>query len=499
MLTIADAFDDPKLFGPSFSGSSWRAWRAVLKGAFGLGSTMSEAERETFRELAKRDPPRGRVKEFWVIAGMRAGKDSIASLIGGYAAAFVDYRAGLRPGESASVLCLACDRAQAKIVLKYTKAYFRQIKLLRHLVVSETSDGLELSTGAELMIGTNTFRGIRGRSIALAILDECAFWKDETSASPDIEVYNAIKPATATIEGSMIVGISSPYRRAGLLYDKWRKHFGKDDDDVLVIHAPTRALNPTVDEKTIHAALEDDPAAARANWFAEWRDDLASFIDRELIESLIDPGVVVRPPAPGVRYVGFADPSGGRADSFTLGISHAEGDTIVLDCLVEIAPPFKASVATGTIVETLKSYRLRSVVGDNYAAEWVRDAFERCGVEYKKSERDRSSLYAHALPLFTSGRARLLDSKRFVYQIASLERRTSPQGRDRINHPAGGHDDLCNAACGALVLASGSGPSVCELVSEMKKRNGGRSFGGGRPRVWGAEPLSFLRVRGRGG
>jgi len=476
VITIVDALDDPNLFGPSFAGTSWNAWRAVFKGAFGLASTMSPLEREVFQSLAKRDPPGRRVKELWIIAGMRAGKDSIASLIAAYAGAFVDYRGMLRPGEAASVICLACDRQQAKIVLKYTKAYFQNIKMLRRLVRRENSDGLELSTGAELTIATNTFRGIRGRSIACVILDECAFWRDESSSNPDVEVYNAIKPGTETIEGSMIVGISSPYRRAGLLFDKWRKHFGREDDDILVIHAPTRALNPTVKQKTIDQALEDDPAAARANWLAEWRDDLATFIDRELIESLIDRGVVVRPPAPGVRYCGFADPSGGRGDSFTLAVSHAEGDTIVLDCLVEIQPPFKASVATRTIVDTLRSYRLSMVTGDNYAAEWVRDAFERCGVEYRKSERDRSALYADALPLFTSGRVRLLDSKRLVHQIASLERRTSPGGRDRINHPGGGHDDLANAACGALVLASGSGVGSFEMrINPALLRSGGHA------------------------
>jgi hypothetical protein len=59
------------------------------------------------------------------------------------------------------------------------------------------------------------------------------------------------------------------------------------------------------------------------------------------------------------------------------------------------------------------------------------------------------------LPLFTSGRARLLDSKRLVTQFASLERRTSPIGKDRVDHGPGGADDLCNSAAGALVAAAG--------------------------------------------
>ncbi len=35
--------------------------------------------RAFFRTIAERDPPRKRVREFWIIAGRRAGKDSIAT------------------------------------------------------------------------------------------------------------------------------------------------------------------------------------------------------------------------------------------------------------------------------------------------------------------------------------------------------------------------------------------------------------------------------------
>jgi hypothetical protein len=41
-----------------------------------------------------------------------------------------------------------------------------------------------------------------------------------------------------------------------------------------------------------------------------------------------------------------------------------------------------------------------------------------------------------------------------VTQFAGLERRTFPTGKDRVNHCPAGHDDLCNAAAGALELAA---------------------------------------------
>jgi hypothetical protein len=82
------------------------------------------------------------------------------------------------------------------------------------------------------------------------------------------------------------------------------------------------------------------------------------------------------------------------------------------------------------------------------------DVFSSCGINYRHSDRDRSTLYLDALPMFTSGRIRLLDNRKLVSQFAQLERKTSASGsRDRVNHGVGGHDDLCNSAAGALTLA----------------------------------------------
>jgi hypothetical protein len=85
MLSIAEAMDDPHLFGPWFVGASWDGWRTLLKAAFAL--PMSAGELAFFRTMAGRVPPRRQVRELWIVAGRRAGKDSIASVIAAHAAA----------------------------------------------------------------------------------------------------------------------------------------------------------------------------------------------------------------------------------------------------------------------------------------------------------------------------------------------------------------------------------------------------------------------------
>src|SRR6516165_2182237 len=121
MITASAAIADDHLLGRGFRGASWATWRAVLAAAEGL--PLDDDAHRDFARVAEREPPTGRVRELWAIAGRRSGKDSVASAIAA-AAAMNDYRAHLRPGERATVLCLACDRSQARVVHRYIRGYF---------------------------------------------------------------------------------------------------------------------------------------------------------------------------------------------------------------------------------------------------------------------------------------------------------------------------------------------------------------------------------------
>jgi len=153
------------------------------------------------------------------------------------------------------------------------------------------------------------------------------------------------------------------------------------DGDILVIRAVTRQMNPTIDQSFVDEALEDDPAKAKAEWLAEFRDDIGGWADFALIEQAVDCGVTVRPPLADrkFKYWSFCDPSGGARDGFTAAIVHDENGIAVLDCLVEIKAPFNPTSAVAQIAAVLKSYGLSETVGDRYAAQWVVDAFANAG------------------------------------------------------------------------------------------------------------------------
>lgn len=467
MITAGRAISDPKLLGAAFAGDSWATWRAILAAAEGL--PLEEAELERFRAVAGREPPGQRVKELWCIAGRRSGKDSVASAIAA-AAALGDYRDRLRPGERASVLCLAVDRVQARIVHRYVAAYFAGNKLLRPLVERETDDGLELSNGVEVVIATNSFRSVRGRTIICAIFDEVAFWRDESASNPDFEIYAAVMPGLVTLPGALLIGISTPYRRSGLLFDRWRRFYGKPDPEVLVVRGPTSVFNPTVPSAVIDQAIERDPDAAASEWLAEWRSDLADFVDRAVVESAVMPGRHELPPVVGQRYRSFVDPSGGSADAMTLAIGHVEADCAVIDCLREVRPPFSPAAVVAEFAAVLRSYGLDRVTGDRYGGQWPAERFGEHGIQYEPSARAKNEIYIDFLPLLNSGRTELLDNPRLVNQLCGLERRTSRGGRDSIDHPPGGHDDLANAAAGCAVLLVPSQRMASEGIYRLYER-----------------------------
>ena len=151
----------------------------------------------------------------------------------------------------------------------------------------------------------------------------------------------------------------------------------------------------------------------------------------------------------------MAESSGGSADSFTMAISHREGEKIYVDAIREVQPPFSPEAVINELATLCKSYRVRKVVGDRYAGEFPRELFRKQNVEYRCSDKTKSDLYRDLLPLLNSGRIVLPKSERLVNQLCGLERRVARSGKDSIDHAPSSKDDVANAVAGAAEHASG--------------------------------------------
>jgi hypothetical protein len=459
---IDTAISDPQLLGAALGDlTPWAAWRVILRAAFGL--PLSRSDGRLFSKLAGgRKPPRKRVSELWVVAGRRGGKSRMAACVSAYLAAFEDHSPKLAPGETGYVLALAASKSQARTVRDYASGFITASPILRQQLAGESSEEITLKGNVAIGVHTNSFRTVRGRTLIGAVFDECAFWRDEASASPDVEVYRAVLPALATT-GGMLIGISSPYRKIGLLHQKWRDHFGQDDADVLVIQAPTESLNPTIDGRVIARARKSDAESAKAEWDAEFRSDLTSLFDDAVIDAAIEHGRPLElPRREGVRYVAFIDASGGRHDAFTACVGHMEGGRFVADVIRGRKAPFEPRAVVSEYVDLARSYGCAKVHGDNYAGAWVADAFKDAGMGYERADQPKSALYLEAVPLFMQGAVTIPDHPAVIRELRLLERRTGRSGKDSVDHPQGGTDDHANALAGAMWVASRKPPRPFE-------------------------------------
>lgn len=449
---VADA-----VFGSWFRDkATWNAWFVFLRSLFGL--PLDDASLALYRECtARQAPPPGGSREAWLIVGRRGGKSLALALVAVFLACFRDWSPYLVPGERATIMCLAADRKQARTIFRYCRALLREVeKIDPKLVESETAESVDLNNGITIEILAASLRGTRGYTVLCCLADEIAFWRDETSANPDTEILAAIRPSMSTIPDAMLLCASSPYARRGALWEAYRRYFGKSDAPALVWKAPTRTMNSTVPESVIAEAYERDPASAAAEYGAEFRTDVESFVTREVIDAATVPGRHELPPISGVRYVAFTDPAGGSGtDSFTLAIVHCEADgRVVLDAVRERRPNFSPDAVVADFAVLLKAYRVTEVTGDRYAGQWPAEAFGKHRIKYRPSERSKSDIYREMLPLLNAGRVELLDIPRIAAQFLSLERRTARGGRDSVDAPNGTPEDVANAISGAAVIAA---------------------------------------------
>ena len=355
-------------------------------------------------------------------------------------------------GEQIYLALFAPTVSQARIAHGYIDGLLRSHPTTAALITGETTQtSIPMGDLVVECLPAN-FKTLRSRSFGLVVIDEACFLPTDDSAIPDTELLRAVRPGLARVPGSLLIVISSPYARRGEMYRAYEKHFGQEGHDTLFINGGTLDFNPTFDRRELARAMEEDPEAARAEYLGEFRSDLEALFSIERIAAVTPTGVAERSPQTAdLRWVrAFVDPSGGSSDSFTLGIAGSVGEAEHLLCVREWKPPFSPADVVAEIVQVVKTYSLCQVTGDAYSGEFVRELFRKEGLTYQPSLLNRSGIYLDALAMINAKRCSLLDVPKLRAQLVALERRVG-RTMDIIDHPRGFHDDLANAALGALV------------------------------------------------
>jgi hypothetical protein len=229
-FTIIDAIRDPHLFGSAFKSlDTWRAWLVFLAALFGL--PLDGEQVVIWRQCTGRDLPTGApYSKAALVCGRRSGKSFVMALLGVYLACFRDYTPFLGVGEKATVMIVAADRKQARVVMRFVRGLLGA-PVLASRIVSQMAESVELEGRVMIEVITAS-HAVRGYSIAAALVDELAKsyqvgkvcgdryageWPRERFSEKDVTYEPAKVPKSALYQALLPLLMS---RRIDLLDDK---------------------------------------------------------------------------------------------------------------------------------------------------------------------------------------------------------------------------------------------------------------------------------------
>ena len=452
------------------------AQRVLLKAIYGLPLADAE-ELAMFRECTGRTEYLGQpMDQVTVIAGRRSGKDSrIAAPIAIYEALYGSWgevAVSAPPGEPIVIPIIANNERNAQIAFKYIAGYVRRHKRLnahchderRAILVLEHAVAVDKEghhPEIELACYPCTKASARGWSVPAALMDEVAFFAMEAGLEKDEEVQVALEGAGIHYARQIIVKISTPAGKRGLLYEDQKKYWGVNDAAVLVWKAPSLLMNPAINAARVSQVRTRNPDAARSEYDAEFRADVETFLPMDLIQAATVEGRHELGPVEGVDYIAAVDPTGGTgSDAYTLSVVHLawrDGRPWIIQDVVRGWARVRGGDAlnlqqtTHEVAELLKLYRIYTVEGDAYAGDWPAQAFRDEGITYTKSERDKAAAFLEFQPWMARGDIELLDHEQQNREMSLLERKTTlREKKPAIGHPKGGHDDYPNALAQAV-------------------------------------------------
>jgi len=92
------------------------------------------------RCTGRNSPPAKVASEAWLVIGRRGGKSFILALVAVFLACFHSYRQFLAPGEKGTILIIATDRKQGRVIFRYIRGLLTQVPMLQKMIERETAD-----------------------------------------------------------------------------------------------------------------------------------------------------------------------------------------------------------------------------------------------------------------------------------------------------------------------------------------------------------------------
>jgi hypothetical protein len=433
-------------------------------------SSLDEADREIAKQLFGPidTVPAGARSVLVAVCGARAGKSFVLGALYSLWRALTADLSTLARGERASALIIAPDLRLARQCVRYSLGAAESEPAIARLIESSGADSFVLSRpdGARVAIealpATRGGSAVRGRSYVSAVLDECAYFRDESFAVSDVDIFDAAAPRV--LEGGMVVLCSTPYVEQGLLYSEFLANFA-EPRTALAALAPTLLLRDDARTRAVVAREEErNPENARREFGAEFITGGAGlFFGPELLGPAMNRDLpVYERPRYGARATIGGD-IGLERDASAFVAVHRDGDHVLAADALEMRPkkgkPLKLSEVVAAGCAFAERHGQHVIHVDHHvlgpAREYLPRGFQLLPVAGGQDA--KAARFLEVREQLRQGNLSIVGPlARLAHQFGEIVSRPTPGGGTQIILPrrAGTHMDLAAAAVVAIFKAS---------------------------------------------
>lgn len=419
-----------------------------------------------------------------LVAGVRGGKSFFATCGAVHDVLEADV-SRLKPHEIARHAIVAPTVDNAAATFRILRGIVEGSPVLRRMLDGEpTEDTLMLRRPDgrlfEIVV-VAAHRGgttLRSRWLAGATLEETALFGIESSGAA-VNAEELLRAAEGRLlPRTQIRIVSSPMGRQGLLYEIHRQHFGKPGR-VLVVHAPTRALNPSFPQATIDAVRARDPDAAAREHDARWIDGDTTFLHTQGIDASVRLQPEVRPPdRRGSSYAAAMD-AATRGNAWTLAVAR---QVPLTDGRVEVSlarewigskeKPLSPKATFAAIATALGPYGVTEIACDKWAFDANQDHARDAGLELVEvSTSEQNEAYAVLQTLASSSQLELPRTEHVASDLKMLRKVLTPTGFKIVlpKTPDGRHCDFAPSVALAVAHAQGRSSPGNAMIAALEK------------------------------
>lgn len=286
--------------------------------------------------------------ELLLVAGRRASKSTIASIISNYEVYKLLRRGdpakfyGFPPGQEIDIVNVATADDQADTVYGMTLNFARHCLYIRDRILHDTANYFDVQSDSDkrisgkpmaninVLLGSASSNSIRGKNAIVVIMDEFAFFIDNGGRFSGSEVYKALTPSVTSfgMDGKVLV-VSSPYAKYGKFWERYNESF--NEQYTLMFKMYTAMMNPTIPSEILKSARRRNRISFMGEYGGEFTDSIVAWIEDESeFKKCVSPRPMMTRGVPDVEYYMGLD-LGFKNDGTAICIVHDDGKKIVLD------------------------------------------------------------------------------------------------------------------------------------------------------------------------